>query len=132
MCLNYRGITLLSLPGKAYSRVLERRLVDPQIENEQCGFRPGRGTVDQLSPSEDYWRGPGNLPNQSTWALWIWRRLSIGGPSGVVMGGAARVWGSGLCTPAVRAVFTFSALSPTHSQWVLASARAALYHRSCL
>ncbi|MDF4367286.1 reverse transcriptase domain-containing protein, partial [Vibrio parahaemolyticus] len=41
----------LSLPGKVYSRVLEKRvqsIVEPQIEEEQCGFCPGRGTVDQL------------------------------------------------------------------------------------
>ncbi|KAK3527104.1 hypothetical protein QTP86_010820 [Hemibagrus guttatus] len=51
VCSNYRGITLLSLPGKVYSRVLERRvqpLVKPWIQEEQCGFRPGRGTLDQL------------------------------------------------------------------------------------
>ncbi|KAI3357887.1 hypothetical protein L3Q82_016268 [Scortum barcoo] len=45
------GITLLSLPGKVYARVLERRIrpiVDPWIQEEQCGFRPGRGTLDQL------------------------------------------------------------------------------------
>ncbi|KAK0137883.1 putative RNA-directed DNA polymerase from transposon X-element [Merluccius polli] len=45
------GITLLSLPGKIYSGVLERRvrqIVEPRIQEEQCGFRPGRGTVDQL------------------------------------------------------------------------------------
>ncbi|TWW77032.1 R2DM Retrovirus-related Pol polyprotein from type II retrotransposable element [Takifugu flavidus] len=51
VCSNYRGITLLSLPGKVYSGVLERRfrrIVEPQIQEEQCGFRPGRGTVDQL------------------------------------------------------------------------------------
>ncbi|KAI3353503.1 hypothetical protein L3Q82_020024 [Scortum barcoo] len=51
VCSNYRGITLLSLPGKVYARVLERRIrpiVDPWIQEEQCGFRPGRGTVDQL------------------------------------------------------------------------------------
>ncbi|TWW67426.1 HEAT repeat-containing protein 3 [Takifugu flavidus] len=50
-CSNYRGITLLSLPGKVYSGVLERRvrrIVEPRIQEEQCGFRPGRGTVDQL------------------------------------------------------------------------------------
>ena len=51
VCSNYRGITLLSLPGNIYSRVLERRLrpiVEPQLQVEQCGFRPVHGTVDQL------------------------------------------------------------------------------------
>ncbi|KAK7889103.1 hypothetical protein WMY93_024663 [Mugilogobius chulae] len=51
VCSNYRGITLLSLLPKVYSRVLERRLrpiVEPRIQEEQCGFRPGRGTLDQL------------------------------------------------------------------------------------
>ncbi|TKS65269.1 putative 149 kDa protein ORF 2 [Collichthys lucidus] len=51
MCSNYRGITLLSLPGKVFSGVLERRvrkIVEPWIQEEQCGFRPGRGSVDQL------------------------------------------------------------------------------------
>ncbi|KAK0140999.1 hypothetical protein N1851_021987 [Merluccius polli] len=44
VCSNYKGITLLSLPGKVYSRGLERRLrpiVEPQIQEEQCGFYPG-------------------------------------------------------------------------------------------
>ncbi|KAL0203001.1 hypothetical protein M9458_001019, partial [Cirrhinus mrigala] len=51
VCSNYRGITLLSLPGKVYARVLERRIrpiVEPRIQEEQCGFHPGRGTMDQL------------------------------------------------------------------------------------
>ncbi|TWW66772.1 hypothetical protein D4764_20G0008040 [Takifugu flavidus] len=51
VCSNYRGITLLSLPGKVYARVLEKRIrliVEPLIEEEQCGFRPGRGTTDHL------------------------------------------------------------------------------------
>ncbi|TWW66946.1 hypothetical protein D4764_20G0009780 [Takifugu flavidus] len=51
VCSNYRGITLLSLPGKVYARVLEKRIrliVEPLIKEEQCGFRPGRGTTDQL------------------------------------------------------------------------------------
>ncbi|KAK3532187.1 hypothetical protein QTP86_009294 [Hemibagrus guttatus] len=51
VCSNYKGITLLSLPGKVYSRVLERRvrpLVEPRIQEEQCSFRPSRGTLDQL------------------------------------------------------------------------------------
>uniref|UniRef100_A0A8C9TUR8 Reverse transcriptase domain-containing protein n=1 Tax=Scleropages formosus TaxID=113540 RepID=A0A8C9TUR8_SCLFO len=51
LCSNYRGITLLSLPGKVYAGVLERRIrpiVEPRILEEQCGFHPGRGTLDQL------------------------------------------------------------------------------------
>ncbi|KAL7861723.1 hypothetical protein SRHO_G00131640 [Serrasalmus rhombeus] len=51
VCSNYRGITLLSLPGKVYAGVLEKRVrlvVEPQIQEEQCGFRPARGTLDQL------------------------------------------------------------------------------------
>ena len=39
------------LPRRVYSRVLERRIrqiVEPRIQEEQCGFRPGRGTLDQL------------------------------------------------------------------------------------
>ncbi len=37
VCSNYRGITLLSLPGKVYARVLERRIrpiVEPRIQEE--------------------------------------------------------------------------------------------------
>ncbi|KAK3537268.1 hypothetical protein QTP70_007004 [Hemibagrus guttatus] len=51
VCSNYKRITLLSLPGKVYSRVLERRvklLVKSWIQEEQCSFRPSRGTLDQL------------------------------------------------------------------------------------
>ena len=51
VCSNYWGITLLSLPAKVYSGVLERRIrriVESQIQEVQCGFHPGRGTVDQL------------------------------------------------------------------------------------
>ncbi len=51
MCTSYRGITLLSLPGKVYSMVLERRvhlIVKPRVEEEQCGFHPRPGTTDQL------------------------------------------------------------------------------------
>ena len=51
VCSNYRGITLFSLPGKVYLGVLEkriRRIVESRIQEVQCGFCPGRGTVDQL------------------------------------------------------------------------------------
>ena len=51
ICSNYRGIKLLSLPGKVCSGVLENRvrwIVEPWIQEEQCGFSPRCITVDQL------------------------------------------------------------------------------------
>ena len=50
-CKNYRGISLLSVPGKVYGRVLIERVgkrTDGQLGEEQCGFRRGRGCVDQI------------------------------------------------------------------------------------
>ena len=51
VCSNYRGITLLSQPGKLFAKILELRLrsiIEGQLLEEQCGFRSGRGTTDQL------------------------------------------------------------------------------------
>ena len=51
VCSDNRGITLLSLPGKVYLGVLERRIcriVESRIQEVQFGFRPGRGTLNQL------------------------------------------------------------------------------------
>ena len=50
-CTNYRGISLLSLPGKVYAKCLERNcreIVESKLEDGQCGFRPGRSTTDQI------------------------------------------------------------------------------------
>ena len=44
----HRGIFLLSLPGKVYAKCLEKRCrerVEPQLQDAQCGFRPGRSTI---------------------------------------------------------------------------------------
>jgi hypothetical protein len=48
---NYRGISLLSIAGKAYSAILLHRVsiqVDGQLHEAQCGFRKSRGTVDAI------------------------------------------------------------------------------------
>ena len=50
-CKNYRGISLLSIPGKVYGRILIEKvhsLTERLTGEEQCGFRPGRGCVDQV------------------------------------------------------------------------------------
>ncbi len=50
-CNNYRGISLLSVPGKIYERILNERMMkitDKSVGDEQGGSRKGRGSVDQI------------------------------------------------------------------------------------
>ncbi len=51
-CGNFRGISLLSVVGKMFSRVIMNRLTAVLAERilpeSQCGFRAGRGTVDMI------------------------------------------------------------------------------------
>ena len=50
-CSKSRGISLLSVPGKLYGRVLIERVVETseqQIGEEQSGFRKGRSCADQI------------------------------------------------------------------------------------
>ncbi len=48
-CSSYRGISLLSIPGKVYGRILTERLMEAtegKVSKEQGGFR--KGCVDQI------------------------------------------------------------------------------------
>ena len=49
-CSNSRGISLLSVVCKLYGRVLKRVRAGTEcpIGEEQCGFRQGRGCMDQV------------------------------------------------------------------------------------
>ena len=50
-CTNYRGISLISVPGKVYAKCLEkkcREIVEPKLTDAQCAFYPGRSTMDQI------------------------------------------------------------------------------------
>ena len=51
-CGNYRGITLLSIPGKVFSRILLERMkhsVDETLRENQAGFRKGRSCTDHIA-----------------------------------------------------------------------------------
>ncbi len=50
-CNNYRGISLLSVPGKIYGRILNERMMkitDKSVGDEQGGFWKRRGCVHQI------------------------------------------------------------------------------------
>ena len=49
---NYRGIMLLSTPGKVKKRIILERLrkgVDDELRENQAGFRNGRSCSDQIA-----------------------------------------------------------------------------------
>ena len=90
--MNYRGITLLSIVGKVYTRVLTDRLVrfaerQGGIVEEQGGFRPERGTEDQLFILTEILRGRGSRRTTYTafidvkkaydtvWRNGLWKRI---------------------------------------------------------
>ena len=50
-CSNFKGISLLSVVGKVYGRILINRIMDKTknvIVEVQSGFRRGRGCADQI------------------------------------------------------------------------------------
>ena len=51
-CANYRGITLLSVPGKVLNRIILDRMqdvVNQQLRDQQAGFRKKLSCVDQIA-----------------------------------------------------------------------------------
>ena len=51
-CGNYRGIMLLSVPGRILSKILLNRIkkkVNEKLRPNQAGFRPNRSTIDQIT-----------------------------------------------------------------------------------
>ena len=81
-CTNYRGISLLSLPGKLYAKCLERRhrqIVEPALEDGQYGFRPGCSNTDQIfTMKQILLRSHGSMPRTFLLVLLIWKRHMTG------------------------------------------------------
>ena len=51
LCKNYRGISLLSIPGKVFASILNNRVrmvTEDKVMEEQAGFRRGRGCAEQI------------------------------------------------------------------------------------
>ena len=51
VCKNYRGISLLSIPGKVFAKVLKsrvQRVTEEKVMEEQVGFMSRRGCEKQI------------------------------------------------------------------------------------
>ena len=73
-CSNSRGISLLSIVGKLFSRVLIKRVraeSEYAIGEEQCGFRQGRGGMDQVFAARQVCEKYIANGKDVFWALWI-------------------------------------------------------------
>ncbi|KAI3369335.1 hypothetical protein L3Q82_007458 [Scortum barcoo] len=105
-----QGITLLSLPWKVYARVLERRIrpiVDPRIQEEQCGFRPRSwNTGPALYSSAEVLEGLWEFACPTSPHVLCGSGEGIRPcPSWYSVGSAPRVWGPGPLLRAVRSLY---------------------------
>ncbi len=79
-CNNYRGISLLSVPGKIYGRILNERMMkitDKIVGDKQGGFWKGRGCVDQIFAMKILVEKYLEKDRKLFAALWTWRRHMI-------------------------------------------------------
>nr|KAG5712781.1 hypothetical protein BaRGS_007378 [Batillaria attramentaria] len=77
-CSNYRGIMLLSVPGKVLNRILLERMreaVDPMLRDQQAGFRRNRTLNPKHPPTPlyinfiDYEKAFDSVDREALWKL---------------------------------------------------------------
>ena len=76
-CSNSRGISLLSVLVKLFSRVLIKRVragAECAIGEEQCGFRQGRGCMDQVFAVRQCVKSISQMGKMYSGLLWVWKR----------------------------------------------------------
>ncbi len=81
-CNNYRDMSLLSVAGKIYGRILNERMIkitDKRVGDEQ-GFRKGKGCIDQIFAVEilveKYLEGMKSYYKNASASVWVNGELS--------------------------------------------------------
>ena len=77
-CRNYRGITLLSVPGKVYAHVLQNRIKAHHHlrRTEQSGFTPHRSTIDRIATLNMFLQTRRDYRKPCWWRTSIFDQLS--------------------------------------------------------
>ena len=79
-CSNSRCISLLSEVGRLYGRVLLKRVragTECAIVEDQCGFRQGRGCMDQVCAIRQVCESIKQMEKMYSGHLWIWNRHMV-------------------------------------------------------
>ena len=75
---NYRGLKLIEQVMKVLERVVEGLIRERvEIDEMQCGFMSGRGTIDAIFKYVSYRRSTWLPTSPSTWPSLTWRKHSI-------------------------------------------------------
>ena len=90
LCDNWRGISLLDVVGKLFTKIMQSRLqmvVEDLVSDSHCGFRKGRGCIDKISCARqlvekarehntsvymlfvDLWKAYDSIPRQALWLV---------------------------------------------------------------
>ena len=83
-CSNYRGVTLLSIPGKVFNRVLLNRMkdaIDPQLREQQAGSRKNRSCTDKIATLRIILSSPWSGIHLFKSTSWTMKKHLTGGPA---------------------------------------------------
>ena len=78
ICKNYRGISLLSIPGKVYAKILDQKMRDitvGKILEEQGAFRKQRSCTDQLFTVRMLSQKIIEKNKSMIWYVWTWKSV---------------------------------------------------------
>ena len=103
----------------------DRKIIEPKLDNTQCGFCQGRSTAEQISTLQQIWEILGACqrhtkhmfcrPRESVRPVSLWKALD--GVVGVRCWWVSLCWQSSDCIPAQKIVSVLTELITTVQRW---------------